>query len=42
VVIFDDKSTGMNFNPRAKTIFGDITIKEDLELIDVKVYNILN
>jgi len=29
VIIFDDKSTGNNYNAKAITIIGDITVKED-------------
>jgi len=37
VVIFDDKSTGHNFNPEAITIIGDITKVNDFDLIKYKV-----
>jgi len=37
VVIFDDQSTGNNYNPQARTIIGDVTVKEDFDLIDVQI-----
>jgi hypothetical protein len=38
VVVFDDRSTGNNENPKAINIIGDISKKEDLELITHHVH----